>query len=99
MDEEAQVDTRPDQNGDREPIPAGADSKPKDVTPNSNNGQIRHPSVNNVIDRTLAHDNLPSTGQDPVEEDEDDVFSSEAMMCRSLLEKIDLLLQRLGLDA
>ena len=89
MNEEAQVEAHPIQNEDQQPEPASGEIDSKTGNPG---GKGDH--------RTAA----PRSGQlltmDAVQEsDEDDEFVAEALKYKALLQKIDLLLERLQLDA
>ncbi len=98
LDEENQPQTLLLQNGDLQLNSSATESANKDTDSSVSISYNSQPPRTIVAEHTAAHGYVPPSAQDPINDDEDE-FSAEALMYRTLLQKIDLLLQRLELDA
>ncbi|KAI9748384.1 MAG: Ankyrin repeat and BTB/POZ domain-containing protein 1 [Lichina confinis] len=89
MNEEAQVEAHPIQNEDQQPESASGEIDSKTGNPG---GKGDHRTATPRSGQLLTMDAVQ-------ESDEDDEFVAEAVKYKALLQKIDLLLERLQLDA
>lgn len=97
-DKVASADQKQDNDGPRR-SPTAAEIDEKGTTLTSNN--LEQPPSDNPANTDTAHrsSDFPAREAAAADDDDDDEFISEALKYKQLLEKIDILLTRLELDA